>query len=114
VKYNHQGGSVTVNCHSKLPGRIRIEVIDTGSGIRQEDIPSLFQSFSRLPERSYAVQGAGIGLAISKQLTELMNGKIGINSVYGQGSTFWVEFPAGQKAKSEKLEKTEALHDLSE
>lgn len=94
VKYNRDGGSVTVNCQASVnDGCMRIAISDTGQGLRDEDIPTLFQPFSRLVEREYQVQGAGIGLAISKQLVELMNGTIGVKSVYGKGSTFWIELP---------------------
>jgi len=109
VKYNREGGSVTINCQSTHPERIRIEVSDTGPGIPDNDIPSLFQPFSRLHERAYSVQGAGIGLSVAKQLIELMDGTIGVESVYGQGSTFWVELPAATESTATKPESPEKI-----
>ena len=93
IKYNSQGGKVNV---SGLPtaGRFRILVADNGPGIAEGDLAFLFQPFSRLVERPYTVQGAGIGLSVAKQLTELMGGTIGVESVAGVGSTFWIEMPA--------------------
>lgn len=97
VKYNHDNGSVCIGCKATESGYVRISIADTGSGIHQEDILNLFEPFSRLSERSYSIQGAGIGLSISKQLTELMGGSIGAESIYGEGSTFWIEFPEAKE-----------------
>jgi signal transduction histidine kinase/ActR/RegA family two-component response regulator len=110
VKFNRDGGSVSVHCQAIQSGRIRIAVSDTGHGFQEKDIPSLFQAFSRLPERAYSVQGAGIGLAISKQLTELMDGTIGVESVLGKGSTFWIELPESSELTQAKA-KRPANHD---
>ena len=99
IKYNRDGGAVTVSCRH-TPGRIRILISDTGGGIPESDLPSLFQPFSRLSERPYQIEGAGIGLSIAKQLTELMGGMIGVESVLGEGSTFWIEFPEGNGAEA--------------
>ncbi len=69
-------------------------VADTGIGIREEDLSQLFDSFKRLElTKNRAIQGSGLGLNITKQLIDLMNGDIQIESVYGKGSTFTVSIP---------------------
>lgn len=71
--------------------KLIISVEDTGRGIKQEDIDKLFTKFQRLDEdRNTTVEGTGLGLAITKQLTEMMGGKIIVHTVYGEGSKFTV------------------------
>ena len=70
---------------------LSISVSDTGMGIRKEDIPYLFDAFKRVDEGSNRhIEGTGLGLSIVKQLVELMDGTISVNSIYGEGSTFTV------------------------
>ncbi len=67
-----------------------ISVSDTGQGIKEKDLGRLFQSFSQVDsKRNREIEGTGLGLAISKQLVELMEGEIGVTSVYGKGSEFY-------------------------
>ncbi len=96
IKYNLEGGEVRIECRGAAPGRIRLAVIDTGLGIPQEKQADLFSAFQRLGREHSGIEGTGIGLAISKRLVALMGGKIGMESMPGQGSTFWVELARGE------------------
>jgi signal transduction histidine kinase len=91
IKYNREGGVVDVTCNTNSAGRLRISVKDSGNGLAAEKLAQLFQSFNRLGQENGAVEGAGIGLVVSKQLVELMGGTIGVESTVGVGSVFWVE-----------------------
>jgi signal transduction histidine kinase len=93
VKYNRDEGTVTLGCGygPSGAGRLRVSVTDTGEGIPAASLDQLFLPFSRLNAEEKEIGGTGIGLAISKRMVELMGGKIGVNSVPGKGSTFWIE-----------------------
>ena len=70
------------------------DVIDTGNGIKKEDLAKLFGSFQQVDsKRNRSVEGTGLGLAISKKLAELMGGSISVESEYGVGSTFSISIP---------------------
>ena len=69
-------------------------VQDTGQGIKREDVPKLFSEYRQLDARANRyIEGTGLGLFITKNLVSLMNGKVGVESEYGAGSTFTVQFP---------------------
>jgi CheY-like chemotaxis protein/two-component sensor histidine kinase len=71
-------------------------VIDTGIGIKSEDIRELFGDYSQVDVKSNRnIEGTGLGLAITRRLTEAMGGTVEVQSVYGQGSTFTVRIPQG-------------------
>jgi signal transduction histidine kinase/CheY-like chemotaxis protein len=75
-------------------GQIRLDVRDTGMGIRPDELDKLFTAFEQLDvKRNRDITGTGLGLAITKQLTELMSGRVEVRSVYGEGSTFSVTLP---------------------
>ena len=73
---------------------LKISVIDTGIGIKKQDLSKLFRSFQQLDsKRNRNIEGTGLGLSISKQLLNLMHGDISVESVYGKGSTFSFYLP---------------------
>ena len=91
IKYNVPGGSVHLGWQLEPGGRqLRIEVRDTGPGLHEDQQERLFQAFERLDAERSSIEGAGIGLALSKWLVELMRGEIGVRSTPGEGSVFWV------------------------
>ncbi len=91
IKYNKPSGSVIVSCSPVNEDRIRISVHDTGKGMVPEKLAQLFQPFNRLGQEASGVTGTGIGLVVTKQLVELMDGVLGVESDPGTGSTFWFE-----------------------
>lgn len=97
VKYNRNHGSIRLSVN-QTENHVRLSVTDTGIGIAQERLAEVFQPFNRLNAESSQVEGTGIGLTITKRLTELMGGDIGLDSTPGKGCTFWIELPAESSA----------------
>ena len=100
VKYNRPDGAVTISALRPEPDRVRLCVSDTGEGIPEEKRPLLFQPFERLGAEFSAVEGTGLGLALSRALAEAMKGSVGVANANGGGSTFWVELPAASLPES--------------
>lgn len=96
VKYTKKGHvELRVECKEADDDKVEliISVSDTGIGIKKEDLPYLFDAFKRVDEgKNRHIEGTGLGLSIVKQLVELMDGSISVNSIYGEGSTFTVNF----------------------
>jgi protein-histidine pros-kinase len=94
VKFTNPGGQAEVNVEP-IPGdRIRLDVTDTGIGIKPEDFPKLFHEFVQLDSgaaRHY--EGTGLGLALTRKLVELHGGEISFASEVGRGSRFSVVLP---------------------
>lgn len=96
VKFTEEG-SVTVRVRRAGKGGLRFEVEDTGLGIAPEHLPNLFKTFSQVDSSlTRPHDGAGLGLAISRELVELMSGTIGVHSTPGEGSCFHFTVPLNQ------------------
>ena len=93
VKYNRSQGTATVSCESYEEGKMRIVVTDDGAGIPAEKAARLFVPFDRLGAEQTGIEGTGLGLSLSKRLTEAMDGVLGYYSTPGVGSSFWIELP---------------------
>ncbi len=98
IIFNNQGGEVIIKSelqHS-LSGdlsRVRIYIVDNGIGIKPENIEKLFQPFERIGTGKNESEGTGLGLTVVKRIMDAMLGNVGAESVYGKGSTFWIELP---------------------
>ena len=99
VKYTPEGFiSLYMECDYLGDDKVmlKINVSDSGMGIKADALPHLFDTFQRQDEeKNRYIEGTGLGLSIVKQLVELMNGKIHVDSVYTQGTTFFVEVRQG-------------------
>jgi signal transduction histidine kinase/ActR/RegA family two-component response regulator len=109
VKYNRRGGVVEVQCEEGSAGMVRISVTDNGAGLAPDQVDKLFQPFNRLGQEDGAEEGTGIGLVVTRQLTELMGGSIGVTSSEGIGTTFWVELIASDEPTLEPAHFDELL-----
>lgn len=91
VKYNKDNGSVDLTFTVIDGRRLKVTVTDTGLGLSDSQIDKLFIPFERVGAEGTVISGAGIGLVISKELVELMGGRVGVESQVGVGSSFWFE-----------------------
>lgn len=92
--------------------RLIISVEDSGIGIKEESLPKLFSKFERLDvEKQMTIEGTGLGLAITKKLVDLMNGKIIVQSVFGQGSKFTISIDQRIIATEKPITKQQAASE---
>jgi signal transduction histidine kinase len=95
VKYTPAGGSVVVRAWSEKD-HIEVEISDTGIGIPEEALSRIFDEFYRAKNaKAMEMEGTGLGLAIAKDVVEQHGGQISVESVEGEGSTFYVTLPKG-------------------
>jgi signal transduction histidine kinase len=98
LKFTPEEGRVTIRVNYETSDHLRIEVEDTGIGIRSEDTERLFVEFQQLHTRMGANHpGAGLGLALTKRIVEAQGGHVGVRSELGKGSTFWALLPCARR-----------------
>jgi signal transduction histidine kinase len=94
VKYNRENGSIAVRVQWVEGGHsCRVHVADTGRGIPPEAMKRMFEKFYRVPDSEGYATGTGLGLSIAKRIIEALGGAIGVESVVGEGSTFYFTLP---------------------
>ena len=121
-KFCDQGGEVSLkleyvsNENTEMAGQAVLSIEDTGKGIDEELLDKIFDRFYQVSDTdTREVEGSGIGLALTKELVELMHGSIEVESVPGKGSTFKLAFPVSEECFSEhELEKMRSAHSESD
>ncbi len=99
IKFSNPNGKITIatGIYEKDPNFVMISISDTGIGISEEDIPKLFKRFQQVGSSEKKIAGTGLGLALCKEIVELHQGKIWVESTKGQGSTFLFLLPMQSK-----------------
>ena len=101
VKYSPRGGSIAVIAFPEKEGQVKVSVHDEGLGIREEDLPKLFNKFTRLfDKRAMNIGGSGLGLFITRSIVEAHGGHMTVESEWGKGSTFGFVLPLWQPSES--------------
>jgi PAS domain S-box-containing protein len=108
IKFTHETGQVAMRIAPAADDRFKVEVEDTGIGIKTEDVGRLFVEFQQLDaSSSKRYSGTGLGLALTKRIVEAQGGSVGVDSHFGTGSKFWALLPrkvqpdSGEKAGDE-------------
>ena len=109
IKYSHDNSQIILSANNNYQGDfnpsrldgVLIQVMDSGVGIKEKDVKHLFERFFR-SEDVKNIQGTGLGLSIAKELIELHEGHIAVQSEYGKGTTFFVFLPRGIQNIKEK------------
>jgi len=113
LKFTGESGQVRVNLRAEGSSEFRLEVSDTGVGISQKDIGKLFVEFQQLDSgKAKRFQGTGLGLALTKRIIEAQGGRVGVESIPGEGSTFFAVLPrAGRSQAASMLPQVLVIED---
>jgi CheY-like chemotaxis protein len=93
IKYNRPGGTVDITCE-RSAGTVSLSITDSGIGISPSNLAKLFTPFERLGAEHTPIEGTGVGLALSRLLSQQMGGSLTVSSEVGAGTTFTLELPA--------------------
>ncbi len=104
-KYTPEGGHVNITCTEERDTGIRVEISDTGTGIKENEKRDIFSEFYQADwVHNDQLGGAGVGLTLTRRLVELHGGKIGVDSEAGKGSTFWFTIPLAETCMQELVD----------
>ena len=97
IKYNRENGRVNISCQNVNQEHIRITIEDTGEGMTEAQLDSVFEPFVRFGAESSGIPGTGIGMTITRHLVTLMGGRINIQSKLGEGTRVMIDLPLREK-----------------
>jgi signal transduction histidine kinase/ActR/RegA family two-component response regulator len=93
IKYNREGGTITITCQPEGPGHVSLAVADTGPGMVAADLERIFTPFERLGAEQTGIEGTGIGLPLARAFAQAMSGRLTATSEPGTGATFTLTLP---------------------
>jgi signal transduction histidine kinase/ActR/RegA family two-component response regulator len=93
IKYNREGGAITITCQPEGPDHVSLAVTDTGPGMASADLERIFMPFERLGAEQTGIEGTGIGLPLARAFAEAMSGRLTATSDPGRGATFTLSLP---------------------
>jgi signal transduction histidine kinase/CheY-like chemotaxis protein len=93
IKYNREGGTITITCQPEGPDHVSLAMADTGPGMVAADLERIFTPFERLGAEQTAIEGTGIGLPLARAFAQAMSGRLTATSELGTGATFTLTLP---------------------